>query len=195
MSYVKDFFHFFSAWNVWHVLFHDFVWLDWILCLASLVLIGLGIAKGFGVFFGKLIQLLILIFTVLLLGTPLADWATRQLTFAKAGFWQPFFFLLISFLMILIFRKVSGIQSKKGFVQFHPFWDRVVGAAVGFFMALLIMSFMAQFVLLLPAKKLHKVFEKKESRYGVILRDFVPQVVDGALAPVRAMVNRKVGRA
>lgn len=160
-------------------------------CLFS---VGFGVSKGFGIYFGKLIRFLILIFTVMLSVPPVSDWAASHLTFAGAGFWDGFFFLLFTAAVLFVFRKTEKLRAKKGPIQFHPFWDRVIGAATGFFFALLLVSFISQFLLLFPGKTIQRAFKKNESRYGVIARNFVPQVVDGALAPVRALVNRKVGR-
>ncbi len=192
MNTIRDFFHFIGAWKVWHAMFHDFIWTDWILFTACVVAFILGALKGFGFFFNKLIRALILIFAVMLIYAPLSDWAITHLTFARAGFWDPFFFFVIAALVILFLRKLMTLQASKGMPQFHPFWDGVTGALSGFFLVLLVSSFTVQFILLLPGKKMHKPFQKNESRYGAVIEKFVPQLVDGALMPVRALVNRKV---
>jgi hypothetical protein len=78
----------------------------------------------------------------------------------------------------------------------HPFPGpglaiRVIGAVSGFFFALLLISFVSQFFLLLPSKAIAKLYGPHGARYGTVLKQFVPKVVDSALAPVRLIVNRK----
>ena len=194
MNTIREFFHFTGAWKIWHSLFHDFVWSDWILFSACLIAFVTGALKGFGFFFSKLVRSFILIFSVMLIYPTLAEWATNHLTFARAGFWQPFFFSVMTILVIFIFRKFSKLQSQKAPMSFHPFWDGVVGALSGFFFVILITSFMVQFILFIPAKPIQKLFEKSGSRYGQLMENFVPHLVDCVLSPVRAVVNRKVRR-
>ena len=190
----QDFFNFISAWKVWHFLFHDFIVLDWILFFLCLFASAVGFFKGFGLFWKKLIHILILIFTVMLIYPTLAEWSGSHLTFAKVDFWNPFFFLVLTGLVIGAMGRFSKLQSKKGTVQFHPFWDRVVGVATGFFFALLLASFVTQFLLFLPIKKMQVVYKPGKSRFGVVMKNFVPQLMDGALAPVRAILSHKASR-
>lgn len=192
LNMIRDFFHFMGAWKIWHSLFHDFVWTDWVLFSACIIAFVTGALKGFGFFFGKLVRSFILIFSVMLIYSPLAEWATKHLTFAPARFWKPFFFLLVTALVVFIIRKLSKLHSQKGLVSFHPFWDGVVGALSGFFFVILVTSFVVQFILFIPAKPIHKLFEKGGSRHGQLVQGFVPHLVDCALSPVRAIVNRKV---
>lgn len=174
--------------------FHGFIWIDWILlgvCVSATVV---GFLREFGYFFGRIIKSLVIVFSVMLITPPVAKWAAAHLTFAKLSFWQPFFFLVILGSTVALVKKLSGLQSKKGQVQFHPFWDRILGAALGFFWALLLTSLVSQFLIMLPFKKLQASFEKGGARYHFLLRDFAPFLVEGALTPIRAIVNQKVAR-
>lgn len=194
MSYIQDFFHFISAWKIWHMLFHGFIWLDWIMLTVCLIATILGVVKGFGFFFGKLLYILVLIFAVMLIYPAMSDWCAAHIPFGKEAFWRIFSFSIIAVVMILALKKLSTLQSK-GLIQFHPFWDRVVGAASGFFTALLAISLISQFILLLPFEKIHTVYQENGARFGVVARDFVPQLVEGTLVPVRFLVNHPVSRA
>ncbi len=194
MSWVQHFFQWFAAWKVWHALFHNFMWMDWIFLIAVIVAVILGVLRGFGYFFGKLVRALILVFSVLLLAPVFSKWATAHLTFAKGAFWEPFFFIVLSLLLFWVLRKISKMQAKQSLPQFHPFWDNVIGAGAGFFTVLLVASFVTQLFLMLPGKKLHAVFEKNGSHYGFVLNHFTPQLVEDALAPIRMVVNQRVSR-
>ncbi len=195
MDKIRDFFHFVQAWKIWHALFHDYIWLDWILFTACVIVVVFGLRKGFDFFFGKLIQLLIIVFAVMLLYPWCADWASERLAFAKSVFWQPVFFVVICAGIVFLIQKISHLQPGKAPVQLQPLGDRLVGAFAGFFFAILMLSFLSQFVLLLPEKSVKEVYEVGKSRYGYILRDFVPYLIDGTMTPIRSIVNHKVPRA
>lgn len=191
MDRIKYFFQMLAAWTFWHDLFDGFVWLDWVLFVSVFVAVIIGIYRGFGFFLPKLIYLLAMTLCVVLVYPWFADFAVRYLTFAKAGFWNPVFFILVLTVVFFIFKKISSLRSKKNTPHFHPFWDRVIGSASGFFFALLLLSFVSQFFLLLPSKSIKSLYSSRGSRYGVVLKQFVPQVLNSALAPVRLLVNRK----
>ena len=192
---IQDFLDFISAWKIWHALFHDFIWWDWSLLLVWISAIVAGALRGFSFFLGKLLYLLILIFSVMLIYPAISHWAVMKLTFAKADFWQPFFFFTVALLTIWILSQFSKVQSKKSPVQFHVFWDRILGMASGFFAVLLVASLLSQFLLLLPAPKIHAAHKIGHSRFGSMTRDFVPQLVEGVLTPIRSVINQKVPRA
>ena len=151
-----------------------------------------GISRGFGYFFGKLIRALILIFSVMLLAPPFSKWSAAHLTFLKVSFWTPFFFTILSAFFCWVLKRISKMQTKQSLPQFHPFWDSVVGAAAGFFMVVLVASFIAQFFLMLPSKKIQSLFESGGSRYGKTLNNFTPQLVEDTLTPIRMLVNQRV---
>lgn len=190
MDSIRHFFQMLSAWKFWHDLFQGFVWLDWILLVAAFAMIVVGIYRGFGFLFSKLIYVLAMAVSVTLVYPWIADGAIRYLSFAKPGFWNPVCFALTGIAFFYLFKKMAAFQSKKMTPSFHPFWDRVIGAVSGFFFALLLISFISQFFLLLPSKSITKLYGPHGARYGIVLKQFVPKVVDSALAPVRLIVNR-----
>jgi hypothetical protein len=156
-------------------------------------LVIIGLARGFGFLLPGLVRLIVLTFSVLLIGGWLADWAASHLTFLKPGFWNPFFFLSVFAGTFFLMRKLSKLRASKGAVFFHPFWDRILGAATGFFWALLFMSLFAQFLVSLPSQKIQKLYGSKGARYGALMKQFAPDFVDVTLAPLRAILQPKGG--
>ncbi|HCM42965.1 MAG TPA: hypothetical protein DIS66_06620 [Candidatus Omnitrophica bacterium] len=191
MDSIRHFFQMLSAWKFWYDLFHGFAWLDWVLFVAAFALIVVGVYRGFGFLFAKLIYVFAMAVGVTLVYPWIAEGAIRYLSFAKAGFWNPVCFALVGVAFFYLFKKLALLQSKKMTPSFHPFWDRVIGAVIGFFFALLLISFVSQFFLLLPSKSIAKLYGQNGARYGIVLKQFVPKVVDSALAPIRLIVNRK----
>ncbi len=191
MDSIKHFFQMLAAWKFWHDLFQGFVWLDWVLFLSAFTAVVLGVYRGFGFFLAKIFYLIAMTLSVMLIYPWLAGAATRYLSFAKAGFWNPFFFAVTLAGMFFIFKKLAALRAKKMNPSFHPLWERVIGAGIGFYFSVLLISFISQFLLLLPSKSVKTLYGSRGARYGAVLKQFVPEVVNAALTPVRLIVNRK----
>lgn len=193
MDKINSFFELLGAWRFWSRLFEGFCWFDWLLFLFCFVFIVVGLARGFGFFLPKLVRLIVLIFSTLLIGAWLASWVSGHLTFFKPGFWNPLFFLLILSLTFAGMQKLSKLRAAKKTPFFHPFWDRLLGALTGFFFAFLLMSFIAQFLVLLPSSSVKHLYGRGGARYGVLVKEFAPDFVNTILTPVRAVLNPRGG--
>lgn len=191
MDKIQQFFQLLAAWKFWSSLFHDFIWLDWLLFAAVFAAVVTGVYRGIGFFLTKLIYLLVFTLTVMLAYPWIAEAAIRYLPFAQPGFWKPLCFLLSAAAIFFILKKIPFFKPQKARLNAPRLSERFTGSFAGFFLVMLGASVASNFLLTFPSKSITKLYSHRGARYGTVLKNFAPQTVDTLLMPIRMIVNRK----
>jgi hypothetical protein len=158
----------------------NFSVIDWVFCCAIFLGLAQGSRKGFSDMFGKLLGIVL----ASMLTMSFYEAAARNFLWVfPLGFARP-----VSFFLLAVFFWVSAawcinVFGKVFKIEAQGFLKTLGGMIFGALRMLLVLSFIAQFLLFLPIEPLRKCFKKGRTFTGYTVSRFVPDLHELALSP------------
>ena len=164
---------------------------DWIFVAAIFWGLVQGSRKGFSDMFGKLLGIFLVSMLTLSFYPSSAAYLTANLPVLSKKTTEPIsFFLLTLFLWISVSWCIN-IFGKFLREDSHGLLKTLGGMALGILRMMLLLSFLAQFLLLLPIESVRQVFKPGRTYTGYTISRFVPDLHKLVVMPFRKPVFQK----
>ena len=165
---------------------------DWIVLIALFWGLIQGSRKGFGDMFGRLLGTFLVTMLTLSFYSGGAVYLHANLPVLPLKVAEPFvFFLLSVFLWISVSLciNVCGKFIKIKVLGFSETWG---GMVFGGLRMMLLLSFIAQFLLLLPIEPVQQSFKQGRTYTGSSISRFAPALHEFVMSPFRKPVSKKI---
>jgi uncharacterized membrane protein required for colicin V production len=163
--------------------------IDWIFLCAVLWGLVQGGRKGFSDMFGKLLG----IFLVSMLTMSFYEaGAVNFLSLLPIEVARPFSFILLTVFLWLSVSWSVNIFGKIFKVEAQGFLKTLGGMTFGVLRMMLLLSFVAQFLLFLPIESVQKVFKRGHTYTGYTISRFIPELHELILTPFHKPASKKI---
>ena len=166
--------------------------IDWVLLIAIFWGLVQGSRKGFSDMFGKLLGIFLVSMLTLSFYPSGAAYLSANLPVLSMKITEPLsFFLLAVFLWLSVSWCVNifGMLFK---VEAQGILKTLGGMVFGGLRMILLLSFLAQFLLFLPIEPVQQIFKQGRTYTGYTISRFVPDLHKFIVSPFRKPVSQKI---
>jgi uncharacterized membrane protein required for colicin V production len=164
---------------------------DWIFVIAIFFGMARGSRKGFSDMFGKLLGIFLVSMLTLSFYSQAAAYLTAHLPVLPLKVAEPVAFFLLGVFLWLSISWCVNIFGKFIKLEAQGILRTLGGMLFGVFHAVILLSFLAQFLLLLPIESAKQAFKAGHSYTGYTLSRAVPDLHRIAEMPFRKPVLKK----
>jgi uncharacterized membrane protein required for colicin V production len=165
---------------------------DWVFLLAIFWGLVQGSRKGFSDMFGKLLAVFLVSMLTLSFYPSGAAYLNSNLPMLSMKVAEPFAFFLLTIFLWLSVSWCVNIFGKFLKVEAQGLLKTLGGMIFGVLRMLILLSFLAQFLLFLPIEPLQQIFKQGRTYTGYSIARFVPELHKAIVSPLHKPVTRKI---
>ena len=170
---------------------HNFSPVDWVLLIAIFWGLVQGSRKGFSDMFGKLLGIFLVSMLTLSFYSSGAAYLTANLPMISKNVAAPVsFFLLAVFLWLAVSWCINAF-GKVFKVEAQGLLKTLGGMVFGVLRMMLLLSFLAQFLLFLPIEPVQQIFKQGSTYTGYTISRFAPDLHKLIVSPFRKPALKK----
>ena len=171
---------------------HRFSPFDWIVAIALFWGLVQGSRKGFSDMFGKLLGIFLVSMVTLNFYPTGAVYLNSYLPVLPVKVAEPFVFFLLSVFLWLSVSWCINVFGKMLKVEAQGMLKTLGGMAAGVLRMMLLLSFLSQFLLLLPIASLQELFKPGSTYTGYTISRTVPDLHKLVVSSFRKPVLKKI---
>lgn len=164
-------------------LLRSFALTDWIILIAIFWGWIQGGRKGFSDMFGKLLAISLVSVLTLSFYPGIAAFLIENLSGLSQTVAEPFSFLMLAVFLGLSVTWCINLFGKLFTVEAQGIFKTLGGVIFGVLRMILLLSFLSQFLLLLPIKPLQQIFKPGRTYAGYTISRFVPDLHKLVMTP------------
>jgi uncharacterized membrane protein required for colicin V production len=149
---------------------------DWIILIALFWGLVQGSRKGFSDMFGKLLGIFLVSMLTFSFYTRMAVYWNANLPVLSVKVAEPFVFIIMTVFLWISVSWCINIFGKFFKVKAQGILETLGGMALGVLRMVLLLSFLAQFLLLLPIEPVQQIFKQGRTYAGYTISRFAPDL-------------------